>query len=126
MNVKPIFYIPIIFLVIALAVFFTVSDSKRIRRLHEEFTKIQIKDSFVGKIEEMIIIKGVTFLSLENGKKVIIPTSSNYEYEKEYLDQNLEIGDLVRKASGSDTIYVSDSSEEVYFIMGKLLKKEKD
>lgn len=106
------------------AVYFTISDSIRINKFHNEFRKIGRNDFINNKIKEFQTLKGTSFLTFENGERIFIPTSGNYLYENEYLDKNLKIGDSLKKYSGSDTITLVTEGRKLYFVIGQLIKRK--
>jgi hypothetical protein len=112
----------IIVIVLIPAIYFTFLDSREIDKLHEEYRKIERRDIINNQIKEIKTLKGASFLTFENGKKIFIPTSGNYLYNKEYLDQNLLKGTSIRKNIGSDTIIVLTENQNLYFVIGKFLK----
>ena len=123
-RVKPKHYIPVIILMLSLAVFFTINDHRRIIKLHEEFPEIHSNDSINEVITEIYTEKGACFLTLNHGMKIFIHGSENCLYDKEYLDQNLQIGDTLKKHEGSDTLYIKNGEKNLYFVIGKVINRK--
>lgn len=112
----------ILIIVIVMAVVFTVKDSNRIKSLHESHSGLTTKDYFKGKVDSLTIIKGATFLTVEN-KKYFIHTASNYEYSQIHLSKILTLGDSIVKQFGSDTIFIYKKEKIYMFINNKRINR---
>ncbi len=109
-------------MVVSLAIYFTVHDSKRIKKLHVEYENVSSDDELNGKIENLYTEKGACFITL-NKQKVFIKTSGNYAYKEVYLGNILSIGDKVVKKQESDTLIVFKKNSKYKFIIGKIINK---
>lgn len=109
-------------LIIVVAVYFTVKDSKRINKLHVEYKSVSSADELNGKIQNLYTEKGACFVTLDS-KKVFLKTSANYLYPEVYLGRILSVGDSIVKQSGSDTLIVYKENMEYYFVLGKFINK---
>ncbi len=120
---KIIKIITTILIIASLAIYFTLYDSKRIKKLHIEYENVSSADKLNGKIQNLYTEKGACFVTLDS-KKVFFKTSRNYNYSPSYLDDFLNIGDLLRKNVDSDTLYVYRNNESFYFVLGKFINKK--
>lgn len=111
-----------IVLMLALATFFTIKDSKRTNRLHKEYKNFSNVDEYSGKVKELYIEKGACFATV-GSKKLFLKVSANYLYPEVYLSHVISVGDSIVKQSGSDTIRVHKENMEYYFILGKFINK---
>ncbi len=120
-KVKPKYYLSVIFLVLFMAVFFTIMDSRKIKKLHSEYDRLSNKDSLNDVIGDIYKTKGVCFVTFKNGLKKIISPSRNMQYSIVNLDDNLEKEDEIKKNPDSDTIWIVNKNQ--YFIIGKIIEK---
>ncbi len=123
-ELKPKHYIPVIILMLTLAVLLTIINHRRIVKLHEEFPEIHSKDSINEVITDLYTEKGACFLTLKRDKKIFISGAKNCLYDKEYIDQNLQIGDTIKKLEDSDTLYIKNSDKNLYFVIGKVINRK--
>ncbi len=123
-ELKPKHYIPVIILMLTLAVLLTIINHRRIVKLHEEFPEIHSKDSINEVITDLYTEKGACFLTLKHDKKIFISGAKNCLYDKEYIDQNLQIGDTIKKLEDSDTLYIKNSDKNLYFVIGKVINRK--
>ena len=123
-EIKPKHYIPVIILILTLAVFLTIINHRRIVKLHEEFPEIHSEDSINEVITDIYTEKGACFLTLKHNKKIFINEVKNCLYDKEYIDQNLQIGDTIKKHEDSDTLYIKNSDKNLYFVIGKVINRK--
>ncbi|WP_321299029.1 hypothetical protein [Marinifilum fragile] len=106
----------VIFLILSVAIFFTVHDSSRIKKLHDTHHKLTLKDSICGRITNLYIEKGVSFITVDD-KNIFFKTSSNRSNSSIYFTELIELGDSLVKKSGSDAILVYKNDKYYSFVM---------
>lgn len=121
-KAKPFFIVLCIVSMLSFAVFFTIYDFNNVKKLHQEFDKVEINDSLNGIINDIYTSKGASFITLKCEKKIFLKTSFNYQNENGYLDKSLKIGDSILKNAGSDTLFIIKPEKTEYFILGKFIK----
>ncbi len=109
--------------IIALAVYFTVEDSQRIKKLHIEYKSVSSADELNGKVQNLYTEKGACFVTLLGEKKISIAPSGNYAYKEVYLSRVISIGDKIIKEQESDTLIVFKKESEYKFVIGKIINK---
>jgi len=112
-----------VILMISLATYFTLMDSKRIKKLHLEYENVNYNDDFKGKVDGLYVEKGACFVSI-GSKKIFLKESINYLYQEIYLDKILSIGDSIIKEQRSDTIKIIKKNSEYQFVIGKIINKQ--
>ena len=123
-GVRPSGIILVIIVILSLAIGVTIIDHRRIAKLHEEFSEIKSNDTIRGTISDIHAEKGACFLTLKSGNKILIHGSENCLYDNECLDQNLQIGDTLRKNESSDTLYIRNRDKNLYFVIGKVINRK--
>lgn len=109
-----------VILMISFAIYFTLKDSKRIKKLHLEYENVNYTDNIKGKVDGIYVEKGACFVSI-GSQKIFLKVSGNYLYPEIYLDQILTIGDSIIKEQGSDTIRILKKNSEYQFVIGKII-----
>jgi hypothetical protein len=114
-------------MVVMMAVFFTIYDSNKIDKLHNEYNEVTINDEFIGKITALYTTKGASFVILNDSLKIRFHTSKNSKYsgKNAYLDGLLSKADTLIKNKGSDTLIVKKQSKEYYYVLGEFINRTK-
>lgn len=110
-------------LIIVLIIYFTIKDSNEIKNLYNEYKLVDKKYKIEGKIDNLLVNKGVCFVTIDS-KKILFKTSANFMYDDVYLDMVLEIGDHIKKNSNSDTLIITKNNKEYYFKIGEFINNE--
>jgi flagellar biosynthesis component FlhA len=117
----------IIIIVASLAIYFTIYDSNKIDKLHNDYNIVTINDEFIGKITDLFTSKGASFVVLSDSMKIRFHTSKNSKYlgKKAYLDGVLSIGDTLVKNKGTDTLIVKKQNQKYYYVLGRFINRKK-
>lgn len=101
-------------------------DYRFIGKLHREYKPLEKPDSLHGivrSIKNFRSTEGVNFI-LINGKKTIIGSSSNHDYQIPNINRMMKTGDSISKKADSDTIYLFQNSKRYYFLLDKTINKK--
>ena len=90
--------------------------------LSDKYPRITTSDSIGDKVVNLKKEKGVCFIQVKN-KMFRISSSQNYDYESEYIVNNIFVGDSIVKRSGSDTIYIYGMEGVKYFVHQKVINR---
>jgi hypothetical protein len=80
-----------------------------------EYNELKYDDEILGIIDDVKRIKITSFITID-GKKIIIRSSENLNYEKVYIDKYLHIGDSIVKRANNDTIRILHCDQWFEFI----------
>ncbi|SMO62185.1 hypothetical protein SAMN06265379_103410 [Saccharicrinis carchari] len=88
----------------------------------KRYNMVSRQTEFKGEIVK-IRNNGVTFVKLNNGRELKLPSSYNYAYNDEFLGVFIRRGDYVVKNSSSDSIFIHRDDQCYYFILGKRIEE---
>ena len=110
-----------IIMILFLAVFFTVYDSNKISKLHEEYKKPETRDFIQGVITDLYTEKGAAFVTIDSLYNIFLTTSRNEAYTGKniYLYQMLSIGDTLVKEKGTNSLIIRKNEGIYYYVIGK-------
>jgi len=118
----------IIFLIIALLSIWILGiflDSRKGAEIRNEYILVRNDDDIKLVVQKLKKIKGGCFIS-NNNTSIRLLSSQNYNYEDEYIHNNLFVGDSISKNAMSDTIYIfSKKGSMKYFVHGKVINQVK-
>jgi len=122
---KTLFIIGII-VVIILSVVFTIVDKNHIDKLNSDYS-ISIAET--ANENSLIIDKkdwhGAYFITLKNKKKYWIDDSRNYKYINYDIEDYLEIGNIIIKKEGIDSLWIESPEGTFVFVVGESINKDK-
>ena len=100
-------------------------ENKKGEQIRDEYPLITSKDKIEGTIKNLRVIKGGCFIKM-NGESFRLLSSQNYLYKKEYIDNNISVGDSIFKNANSDTLYIySSDGKEKYFVHNQGINRDK-
>ncbi|WP_120275738.1 hypothetical protein [Mangrovibacterium diazotrophicum] len=111
-----------VIMAISFAVFLTVQDHSKTKRLHSEFKEVYTKDEFKGIITDLYTDRGACFVT-SGSKKIFLHNSANSLYRQRFLQDNLSIGDSIVKKSWTDSLFIFRGNSKYYFVLGKLINE---
>lgn len=120
-KVKKYWYLPVFFASWLLAIFINARNNEKLR---EEYPVIKFEEEINARVLNIRKIKGGSYITTNNGKKIGLLAAQNYLYPKEYLVSNIFLGDSISKNAFSDTIYIfSPSGEMKYFVHREVINR---
>lgn len=99
----------------------------KMEKLKNEMRKhhlVKKENTLSGEILDFFVERGATFVTLQDGNKVVFPVSRNGLYENNFIGDFLMNGDFVRKSAGSDTLQVTRDDIAYYFVIGKIINED--
>jgi len=106
------------------AVFFEIIEDIHLINLKNKYsTDIRAENSIYAKVLKVVLWHGVTNVYLSNGKGYYIGDSRNYEYEHVFLDDNINVGDIIQKKIYSDSLWIINRKDTLVFVIGKCINK---
>ena len=114
-------FITIIFLIV---IYLAIRSERKTIKHYKEYKELTIEDSVDSKIKQFEIVKGgVSLIKLENGSKIWIPYSKNYDYNPNEFIKVLEVNDSIVKKTGTDTMMLYKDCDYYVFRIGHYLNK---
>lgn len=110
------FILVMVILILGMAVFFTVYDSKRIKKLHDDYYEVKTVDIAAGIITDIYVEKGATFLTINHTKKYFFHEYRNCQNHKLYFHECIQLGDSINKVQYTDTLRIVRNNKTYYFV----------
>ena len=80
---------------------------------------IRNAETIQARVLKIIPWHGVTNIHLSNGEKYWIDHSRNYNYDKIFIEDNINVGDSIIKKTSSDSLWIKSSNGVCVFVVGK-------
>jgi len=86
---------------------------------------IQRSDRLDNEIGELKAYQSSALVTLDDGRKITLPSSRNYEYAPHDLNELLKEGDYLIKHPDSDTLVIIRNKTQYTYVIGLFLNEEK-
>jgi hypothetical protein len=110
---------------IVIAITSTLIGDRNWEEKTDDYINILNKANVKGVVKEKFTNYGSIYLVLKDESKYLIRHSRNYEYSPAWLNDFIQIGDSIEKPLNSDTLYIYRNLETYYFVVEKMINKDK-
>ena len=92
------------------------------RKRSAEYKEIDRSSGINCIVASVLKKKGFSYIDSDTNEKFFLHSSQNRNYKKEYLSENIFVGDSIVKHANSDTIEIYRGTEQYVFIHKQVLK----